>query len=88
MSTPTPVLPIDDEKVPKLHDHDLKAEPAITEDDRRDSTSKEDVSSLEGDDALKLVGTHAHRFDEKYYRRLRLKIVRLRSSYASDKDNR
>lgn len=37
--------------------------------------SQEDVSSSDGDDALKLAGTHAHNFDEKYYARLRRKIV-------------
>lgn len=29
----------------------------------------------DGDDALNLAGTHAHTFDEKYYARLRRKIV-------------
>lgn len=39
-------------------------------------TTKDDASSLsDGDDALKLAGTHAHTFDEKYYARLRRKIV-------------
>ena len=36
---------------------------------------EEDVNSSDGDDALKLAGTHAHHFDEKYYARLRWKIV-------------
>ncbi|KAK5120441.1 hypothetical protein LTR85_006380 [Meristemomyces frigidus] len=36
--------------------------------------SKEDVSPADGDDGLKLAGTHGHHFDEKYYARLRRKI--------------
>ena len=36
---------------------------------------KDDVKASDGDDALKLAGTHAHQFDEKYYLRLRRKIV-------------
>lgn len=39
-------------------------------------STKDDASSVsDGDDALKLAGTHAHVFDEKYYTRLRRKIV-------------
>ena len=39
-------------------------------------TTKDDASSVsDGDDALKLAGTHAHTFDKKYYARLRRKIV-------------
>lgn len=36
---------------------------------------KDDISSQDGDDALKLAGAHAHQFDEKYYLRLRRRIV-------------
>lgn len=36
---------------------------------------KDELSSQDGDDALKLAGAHAHQFDEKYYSRLRRKIV-------------
>lgn len=36
---------------------------------------KDELSSQDGDDALKLAGAHAHQFDEKYYLRLRRKIV-------------
>jgi hypothetical protein len=35
-----------------------------------------EVVSLDGDDALKLAGTHVYHFDDKYYARLRWKIVR------------
>ncbi|KAF2108429.1 MFS general substrate transporter [Lophiotrema nucula] len=38
------------------------------------SIEKESVASSDGDDALKLAGTQAHHFDEKYYLRLRRKI--------------
>ncbi|CAN8104709.1 unnamed protein product [Discula destructiva] len=37
------------------------------------AVGKED-SSQDGDDALRLAGTHAHQFDEKYFQRLRRKI--------------
>jgi hypothetical protein len=40
-----------------------------------DNGSKE-ASTVDGDDALKLAGAHAHQFDEAYYKRLRWKIVR------------
>lgn len=36
---------------------------------------EKDVASEDGDDALRLAGTHAHQFDEKYYLALRRKIV-------------
>lgn len=57
----------DDEKNSKLYE----AEAGITD----VPVVEDDVSSSGGDDALKLVGTCAHQFDDKYYRRLRRKIV-------------
>jgi hypothetical protein len=36
---------------------------------------EKDVASSDGDDALRLAGTHAHQFDEKYYLAVRRKIV-------------
>jgi hypothetical protein len=36
---------------------------------------KNEDSSLNGDDALKLAGARATQYDEKYYARLRRKIV-------------
>jgi hypothetical protein len=36
---------------------------------------KDEVISTDGDDALKLAGAHAYQFDEKYFARLRWKIV-------------
>jgi hypothetical protein len=36
---------------------------------------EKDVASADGDDALRLAGTHAHQFDEKYYLAVRRKIV-------------
>lgn len=64
---PSPMMPIEDEKNPNLYEAEaaISAMPVI----------EEDVGSVDGDDALKLAGTHAHQFDEKYYRRLRWKIV-------------
>lgn len=56
---PSPMIALDDEKTPRLQEEVIE----------------EDVSSSDGDDALKLAGTHAHHFDEKYYTRLRRKIV-------------
>jgi hypothetical protein len=76
-STPTPIVSSVDEKQERLGDQDLKAEANISAapNDRRDSGSEDGKSPIQGDDALNLVGTHAHQFDEKYYRRLRRKIV-------------
>ncbi|KAK5745896.1 hypothetical protein LTR17_001025 [Elasticomyces elasticus] len=59
--------------------------PASTLDEEKNGVSKttntvtvdeKDTTSLssDGDDGLKLVGTHVHHFDEKYMKRLRLKI--------------
>ena len=45
------------------------------------SIVEDNVKASDGDDALKLAGTHAHQFDEKYYLRLRRKIV---SHYGSN----
>lgn len=59
--------PINDEKNPEVHG----AEPSVS----AGQIVEEDVGSSDGDDALKLAGTHAHHFDEKYYLRLRRKIV-------------
>ena len=43
---------------------------------------KDEVVSADTDDALKLAGTQVHQFDDKYYARLRRKIVSyLISSY-------
>ena len=60
---PSPMIAIDDEKSP------TNAGVSGT------SVNEGDIASSDGDDALKLVGTHAHEFDEKYYLRLRRKIV-------------
>lgn len=46
-----------------------------TSQDDTATVEKDDGSSQDGDDALKLAGTHAHQFDEKYFQRLRRKIV-------------
>lgn len=44
--------------------------------DNESGLKADDVSSTEGDDALKLAGTEAQHFSEEYYKRLRWKIVR------------
>ena len=42
-----------------------------------------DVQVFEGDEALRLVGTEAHKFSEDYNRRLRNKLVRrVRAHYT------
>lgn len=68
---PSPILPIEEEKTSKTHESKTDIETGVTsvvEDEK-------DLSSSDGDDALKLAGTHARHFDEKYYARLRRKIV-------------
>jgi hypothetical protein len=64
---PSPIIPIGDEKNPKLYEVEagITAVPVV----------EEDIGSSDGDDALRLAGTHAHQFDEEYYLRLRRKIV-------------
>jgi ACS family allantoate permease-like MFS transporter len=68
---PSPILPIDEEKRPRIHDGkaDIETGVASVVDDEKV------LSSSDGDDALKLAGTHARHFDEKYNARLRRKIV-------------
>ncbi|KAK5164584.1 uncharacterized protein LTR77_009790 [Saxophila tyrrhenica] len=41
--------------------------------DEQGGETKE-ISDIDGDDALKLAGAHAHQFDEAYFKRLRWKI--------------
>lgn len=67
--TPVSVIAIDDEK--RISAHNDSAEADMTD----VAVSKEDASYSDGDEALKLAGIHAHQFDEKYYLRLRRKIV-------------
>lgn len=62
-------MPIDNEKNQGGLDNDEKAVAGVV------TEIDEDVASSDGDDALRLAGTHAHQFDEKYYLRLRRKIV-------------
>ena len=76
MSTPTPIVPNDEEKHHTTDEKDSKPDFGIgTTNERQDSGSEDGKGLVQGDDALRLVGTHAHQFDEKYYRRLRWKIV-------------
>ena len=53
------MLPIDDEKSPRLTETGDDAARHAT------SITEGETVSSDGDDALKLVGTHAYRFDEK-----------------------
>lgn len=62
---------VDDEKTPRLFETEAKTTTDIVD----LPTGEEDSVSSDGDDALKLAGTHAHRFDEQYYARIRRKIV-------------
>ena len=62
---PSPMIFTDDEKNPRLFEAEAKGSVVV----------EEDVGSSDGDDALKLAGTHAHQFDEEFNRRLRWKIV-------------
>jgi hypothetical protein len=71
-----------DGKNETIHEHSLRTDSKTIDDDGRESTSKDEAVSTDGDDALKLVGAQAHQFDEKYYRRLRRKIVC--STHVSD----
>ncbi len=64
---PSPIIAIDDEKISNPHEAETGG-PAM-------SIIEKDDTSMDGDDALKLAGTHAHHFDEKYYVQLRRKIV-------------
>lgn len=68
--TPSPKTSIGDEKDVKFAGAEAGAVTDVTT-----GTVEEEVEAFDGDDALKLVGTHAHQFDEKYYARLRRKIV-------------
>ena len=69
------MIAIDDEKNPRLYEADTTVGRNET------SVSEGEIVSSDGDDALKLVGAHAHQFDEKYYLRLRRKIVSILSGY-------
>ena len=66
---PSPMIPIDNEKDPRHYEAEMPTGIIETSD------SKEVVGSSDGDDALKLAGIQAHQFDEKFYLRLRRKIV-------------
>lgn len=68
---PSPMILIDDEKNPRIYGDEAK----INANKTATEVIEEDISSSDGDDALKLAGTHAHHFDEKYMLRLRRKIV-------------
>ena len=67
--TSTTVVDTANEKTPEVQETSTgPASPA---------TEKEACFVSDGDDALKVAGTDAHHFDEKYYARLKRKIVGL-----------
>ncbi len=68
---PSPMIAFDDEKDSGRFKSEADAEAGKT----AIPVVEEDVSSSDGDDALRLAGVHAHHFDEKYMARLRWKIV-------------
>jgi hypothetical protein len=74
---PSPIIIINDEKNSNVYEakNESKNEAAADISSMPAEEVEEDVKSSDGDDALKLVGTHAHHFDEKHYARLRRKIV-------------
>jgi hypothetical protein len=66
---PSPLIPFDDEKNPRGYGADAETNISPI------ASGEESEGSTDGDDALKLVGTHAHHFDAAYNRRLLRKIV-------------
>jgi MFS transporter, ACS family, allantoate permease len=75
-NTLNPTIAIMDDEKTAASDMETKARALATP--TVEEVSSQDGISLDGDDALKLAGTNAHHFDEKYYLRLRRKIVSLR----------
>lgn len=77
MDQPFTPVPFDEEKKPNHYESEAKTEagiialPAV----EQGEIVEKDVSPSDGDDALRMVGTHAHQFDDKYYKRLTRKIV-------------
>lgn len=69
---PSPMILVEDEKNPK--NCEAKEEAGVSISDVSGGHN-ENAGSSDGDDALKLAGTQARHFDEKYYLRLRRKIV-------------
>ncbi|TKA25092.1 hypothetical protein B0A50_06157 [Salinomyces thailandicus] len=62
-----------DEKIPAYSETETGSDPSAIPVVKEDGSSEEIVSS-DGDEALKLAGTHAHQFDEQYMKRLRRQI--------------
>jgi hypothetical protein len=80
MAGPTSITAVDtaNEKSPEVQETPTgTASPA---------TEKEASIVSDGDDALKVAGTGAHHFDEKYYARLKRKIVSLPSAFPGPAD--
>ena len=71
---PSPMIAIDDEKNPRIYGDETEVAAETNAKVEAEITTKS-VGSSDGDDALKLVGNHVHHFDEKYFLRLRRKIV-------------
>ncbi|KZT53853.1 MFS general substrate transporter [Calocera cornea HHB12733] len=66
---PTPILLLDEEKATYDPETGVSETPVLEKDE---GVTESDIT--DGDDALRLAGTHAHVFDEKYMKRLRRKI--------------
>lgn len=80
MAGPTSITAVDtaNEKSPEVQETSTgTASPA---------TEKEASIVSDGDDALKVAGTDAHHFDEKYYARLKRKIVKLPNAFPGPAD--
>ena len=80
MAGPTSITAVDtaNEKFPEVQEMSTgTASPA---------TEKEASIVSDGDDALKVAGIDAHYFDEKYYARLKRKIVRLANDFHGQDD--
>ncbi len=67
-----PEKSVKDEKTPKYY-----AGEAVRSGSIATGIIDHEVAASDGDDALRLVGTHAHQFDEQYYKKLARKIVRI-----------
>ena len=80
MAGPTSITAVDtaNEKSPEVQEMSTGTASPVTE--------KEASIVSDDDDALKVAGTAAHHFDEKYYARLKRKIVRLPDAFPGPSD--
>ena len=81
MAGPTSITAVDtaNEKFPEVQEMSTgTASPA--------AEKEASIIVSDGDDALKVAGIDAHYFDEKYYARLKRKIVRLPNAFPGPAD--